>query len=390
MNNIITIMKKELTRFFTDKKMVFTSIIMPGLMIYIIYSLMGGFIQDMVTTDEDYKYKISVMNMPEVVESMFEEQNAALTEIDQSDIEDTKEDIKNEKVDVLMVFPEDFEEVIDEYDVQSGQKAPEIELYYNSATTNSANAQMLITATLDAYENSLSNKFDVNFDEKHDLNDGADFSEKMVFAMIPMLLMTLITSGCVAIGPDFIAGEKERGTIATLLVTPVKRGALAVGKIISMLIIAVLCAISSGLGLILSLPKLMGDAEIFKNASLTAAQYTLFFVVILSSACVLIAFVAVLSAQANTVKEAGTSVAPFNILIMVLSVAGGYTGGEKLSKFVNLIPVFNGSRCMSDMLLGVKDSFGLSITIVSNFAYAIVLIFILTKMFSSEKIMFSK
>ena len=62
---------------------------------------------------------------------------------------------------------------------------------------------------------------------------------------------------------------------------------------------------------------------------------------------------------------------------MVLSVAGGYTGGEKLSKFVNLIPVFNGSRCMSDMLLGVKDSFGLSITIVSNFAYAIVLIFIL-------------
>ena len=45
---------------------------------------------------------------------------------------------------------------------------------------------------------------------------------------------------------------------------------------------------------------------------------------------------------------------------------------------------------MSDMLLGVKDSFALSVTIGSNILYAIVMIFILTKMFSSEKIMFSK
>ena len=42
-NSIMTVMKKELTRFFTDRRMVLTTLLMPGLMIYLLYSFMGTF-----------------------------------------------------------------------------------------------------------------------------------------------------------------------------------------------------------------------------------------------------------------------------------------------------------------------------------------------------------
>ena len=58
--------------------------------------------------------------------------------------------------------------------------------------------------------------------------------------------------------PESIAGEKERGTIATLLVTPMKRSSLALGKVFSLSIIALLAGCSSFIGTFAALPKMMG------------------------------------------------------------------------------------------------------------------------------------
>lgn len=91
--------------------------------------------------------------------------------------------------------------------------------------------------------------------------------------MLPMLLMIFLFSGCMSVAPEAIAGEKERGTIATILVTPTKHSELAVGKIFALSIIALLSGASSTLGTILSLPKLMGGVETMSAAYYTAADY---------------------------------------------------------------------------------------------------------------------
>ena len=91
---------------------------------------------------------------------------------------------------------------------------------------------------LDTYESALANKFDVNpGEEVYDMATEEDLSAQVFSMMVPMLLMIFLFSGCMAVAPESIAGEKERGTIATLLVTPVKRSHLAVGKIISLSVI---------------------------------------------------------------------------------------------------------------------------------------------------------
>ena len=64
MNNILTIIKKELRRFFTDKRMLI-SFILPGLIIYILYSVMGSFMGDAFMPSEDYTYNVIVEDMPD-------------------------------------------------------------------------------------------------------------------------------------------------------------------------------------------------------------------------------------------------------------------------------------------------------------------------------------
>ena len=97
---------------------------------------------------------------------------------------------------------------------------------------------------LDAYENSIANKFDINAGEgTYDLASERDTSATFFAALLPMLLMIFLFSGCMAVAPESIAGEKERGTITTILVTPIRRSDLAIGKITALSVIALLSGI---------------------------------------------------------------------------------------------------------------------------------------------------
>ena len=58
MSNIWSVMRKEFARFFKDKRMVVSSFLLPGLMIYLVYSIMGSAMGSQFNTEDDYKYKI--------------------------------------------------------------------------------------------------------------------------------------------------------------------------------------------------------------------------------------------------------------------------------------------------------------------------------------------
>ena len=112
---------------------------------------------------------------------------------------------------------------------------------------------------LDAFESQLANILDVNAsaDTTYDLASEESITGMIFSMMMPMLLTMLLFAGCMSAAPESIAGEKERGTIATLLVTPMKRSSLAIGKICSLSVIALLSCLSSFVGTMLSIPKLM-------------------------------------------------------------------------------------------------------------------------------------
>ena len=101
MKNVWTIVKKEFSRFFKDKRMII-SVLLPGLLIYIIYSLMGTITSSVMGTDnEDASYTACVVNMPESLSEGFER----LELVEGLSEDEAKKKIADGELDFYMVFP---------------------------------------------------------------------------------------------------------------------------------------------------------------------------------------------------------------------------------------------------------------------------------------------
>lgn len=389
-NNIITIIKKEFKRFFGDKRMVVTTLLMPGLLIYVVYSFMGNAMNESLVDNNDVTHTVEAVNMPEDFKVALKQTNYDIKDVDTSSVEAACERIKNEELDMFVAFPEDFVEDIVAYDSATGGEAPNVEIYYNSAAVQSSGAYNTLVAILDSYESTLTNKFNINAgDIEYDQATEEDSMASVISMMLPMLLLIFIYSGCVAVAPESIAGEKERGTIATLLVTPMKRSQLAFGKIISLSIIGLLCGCSSFIGVMLSLPKLMVGADPDMNMNIYKVNdYIMLLLVVLSTVLLLIAVISIISALSKSVKEASTAVIPLMILVMLAGV-GNMMNTEPVAEFyMYLIPIYNSVQSMNGVFSFHMDMTNLIITVVSNIVYAGVLSFVLSKIFDSEKIMY--
>ncbi|MBO7616679.1 MAG: ABC transporter permease [Bacteroidales bacterium] len=395
-SNTLTIIKKEFARFFGDRQMLFTTVIMPGLLIYLIYSFMGMAMKKMATEGTNELVTLCVENLPASVAPMIDGIPAIAVSqqaVSQEDI-DRLED-KNLNV-VLVRFPEAFDEKVATYDPQSGIAAPNVEIYYNSANNASSRVYHILEASLSAYEDQLSNRFDINrADSEEAAFDKASRDEMLgsiLSKLIPMLILMLLFSGVMAIAPSAIAGEKERGTIATLLVTPLRRNELALGKVVSLSGIALLSGISSFIGIVLSLPKMIPtDATgVELGLNFTGADYLVLLLIIFATVLIMASAVSILSALAKDVKNAGTMITPFMLVVMFCGLTPMFQSGTPENLTAYLIPFYNSIQVMTSVFAHEMKWMPVIVTLAANVAYTGVAVWVLTRMFNSEKVMFSK
>ena len=390
-SGILTIMKKELARFFGDKRTV-AGVLLPGVMIYVLYSFMGTAMGSVFGVEEDYVPSIQAVRLPQSIAALADSAGMALTEGEEAGLPAAMDQVAGQELDLLVVFPEDFDQAVADYSVASGEPAPHVEVYYSSVSTASQSAYMAFTGLLDSYESLLANKFDVNAGEGvYDLATAEESTGALFAMLMPMLLMMFLYSGCSAVAPESIAGEKERGTIATMLVTPIRRSDIAVGKILALAVITVLSGASSTLGTILSLPNLMGGAAGEMDANIYGVRDYLFLAaVILSMVLLLVTLVALLSAFAKTVKEAQTYAVPLMILVMVLGITGMFGGGASQNLAVYAIPLYNSVQCIVGIFSFSLQGQAVALTAAVNGAATLLGVFVLTRMFNSEGIIFGK
>ncbi len=388
-NGVLTIMKKELDRFFGDRRMVF-SILMPGILIYVMYCFMGVAMGDAFGVDEDYTPTVRAAGLPASMEPLLQQTGFAVTA--EEDEAAAREAVAAQTLDLLLVFPEDFDRITADYEVSSGLPAPNVEIYYNSAATSSAMAYQAVTGLLDAYEDQMVNKFDVNAGGgAYDLATVEDTAGSIFSMMMPLLLMMFLYSGCAAVAPESIAGEKERGTIATMLITPIRRSHIALGKILALAVIAMISAASSTVGTILSLPKMMGGLTDTVNAAIYGVrEYLLLAAVILSTVLVMVTIISLLSAFAKTIKEAQTYAVPFMLLVMLLGISGMFGSSGEQRLWTYCIPLYNSVQCMTGIFSFSVLPAGVAVSLGVNAAVTLAGVLVLARMFNSERIIFAK
>lgn len=373
MKNVLTIIKKEFSRFFKDKRMVIT-VLLPGVLIYILYSVMGTVFTNMNKTDEDFKPTLCVINMPEELSQPLA--GAFLMEEEQLTAVEAKAKVAAGELDVAI-----------EYVAQNQSGKAEVQIYYNSVNDNSTAAYMMASKILSAYQNPA---FDINssLNVKFDLADDTDTATKLLSMLVPLLMFALLASACMAVAPEAIAGEKERGTMATMLITPIKRWQLALGKIISLTFFALLSGLSSFIGVILSLPKLMGGFIVAEALPYGVGDYFMLFGLIISIVLVIISAFSVLSTLAKSVKEAGSLITPLMMVIILLGVVSMFFSSPATGLF--LIPLVGSGLAISGIMALTVSPLCVALAIISNLVTAAILIVLLAFMFKSEKIMFKK
>ncbi len=393
-SNTLTIIKKEFARFFGDRQMLFTTVLLPGLLIYLIYSFMGMGIKKMVTEGANELVTLCVENLPASMAPIVDGIPATMTTqqaVSQEDIEKLKD--KNLNV-VLVRFPKAFDEKVATYDPQSGMAAPNVEIYYNSANNASSRVYHMLEASLSAYENQLSNRFDINrvdnVEVQFDMATQDDVLGSILSKLIPMLILMMLFSGVMAIAPSAIAGEKERGTIATLLVTPLRRNELALGKVVSLSGIALMSGISSFIGIALSLPKMIqADAE-GMTLNYTFNDYLVILLIILATVLIMASAVSLMSALAKDVKNAGTMITPFMLVVVLCGLMPMFQSSTPESLTAYLIPFYNAVQVMTAVFAHEMKWMPVIVTLAANVVYTGVAVWGLTRMFNSEKVMFSK
>ena len=393
MKNIWTIMSKEFARFFGDRRMIIMTIL-PAVLIYTVYSFMGTMMESVFAPDENHTPLAYAVNMPVSITQIAQSAGVSINHADAHEAEEVKEKITQREADLFMIFPIDFDEQVEAFDVSTATgPAPNIEIYFNSTEPNSHEMYFRVTAMLDAYESSLANKFDINRDiENADLATTESIAANIISTLMPMLLMIFLYSGCMGLALESITGEKERGTLATLLVSPLKRSQLAIGKILSLAALSFLSGAITAVATILALPNLMGGgAEGLIDANIySVADYVLLALVILTVLLLMTAMLSIVSAFSKTVKEASQAAMPLMIIVMLVGVSGMFGGAAQTGPIYYLIPLYGSVQSMSGIFSLEYSTMNIVIACLSSLIYACIGGFILTKMFNNEKVMFSR
>ena len=241
---------------------------------------------------------------------------------------------------------------------------------------------------LDAYESSLSNRFDVNAGGAgYDVAEERDVAGMLVVSIVPLLLLILVFSSVMSIAAESVAGEKERGTMATLLATPIKRRDIALGKVLAITVIGLLIAASSAIGIFSGLPGIMqGSVDINVYGPV---EYVLLALVILSTTLVIVALITVVSTLAKSVKETTMFLTPLMIVVMLVGVLGMF-GDAKAEVAYYLVPLYNSVQCMIGIFSFDFQPLNVAVCVIANLAYAGVGVLALQRMFDSERLMFAR
>lgn len=390
MREIFVIVKKELKRFFTDKRMIM-SLILPGVLIFVLYSLMGNFIGKAITPADDYEYVICVENESVTLDGYLSTLGFKYKKVN-APREEAEKKLVDKEIDLYVSFSEDFD------DAGADKAGKNVVIEYNSAKRESAK---IYSALQTIYMQNSVASVDYNYAinagiENPDMATEEDVVKMILTMFMPFILMVFLVTGSVSVASESIAGEKERGTIASLLVTPVKREYIALGKIIALTVTSLFSSLVSFVGIMVSLPNLLqleriGDVTSIDLSVYGASTFVGILGIILITVMMFTMIMSILSTFAKSVKEATQFVTPAMIVVMLASVTSMIGGGKAVTNpALYLIPIYNCAQCLTMLFSGEFYGLCYLFTILSDALFVVLGVVLLAKMFNNEKIMLNK
>jgi sodium transport system permease protein len=210
---------------------------------------------------------------------------------------------------------------------------------------------------------------------------------QMIGGFIPYMLIIFCFMGCMFPAIDLFTGEKERGSIETILSTPVERWKILVGKMSVLVISGMMTAILSLLGILVGLQLTDSLPQEFLDMvySILSPGFVSMFLLLLFPLAAFFAGVMVpITVYAKSFKEASSMISPLNFIVIMPAVVGMMPGVE-LNFVTAVIPVLNVVLATKSMISNTLDPGMYLVVLGSLIAYASVAVAVSFRRFGNEK-----
>ena len=381
MNKTLLILKKELREVFRDKKSLAMMLIIPVLIPLIIIGMSALFESETSTDVNTYNkigfnYELSETEI-EILDSL---------EIDYSinDTEDLEEEFNKQEINSY-ITKENNHYVIN----------------YDSANIESSGSASLAESFLETYksvleENYLSNnnvdilEFNnlLTYEEK--TQEQQNYFANYIVNYAFLFILMAITVSATYPATDATAGEKERGTLETLLTFPIKSKDIIIGKLLSVTLSSIITGV---LGLILSVLAIIyvgNTYDIYSGTELLNAPIIIYALIIIIAYSIMISGLCIaIASMSASFKEAQSALTPLTfiaffpgMIVFMIDISN--------NAILSLIPFINFSMIFTDVTNNNLNILYLILMFISTIVIITIVITYIIRQYKSEKILFNE
>jgi len=399
LRNIGIVYRKELTDSLRDRRTLISMVVVPILVMPLLTIGMGVLTAEIVGKAKQQVPKVMVLggsDSPQITAEL-----AAMKDVEIVPARpDYADEISNKQIRAAVEIPAGFDAALDsgqqvtvkiydyEGDLSSGFAADNIQKFFDNLRDQTVRKRLESRNLPD----SLIRPFAI---KEQNVAPPEKVSGAIIGGFVPYLVILLCMTGAMYPAIDLTAGEKERGTMETILSSPVSRLHLVIGKFLMVLTAslatAALATISMGISFGIGRQMLMnlasGDEANAPLLTVNLKSVLAVFGMVLPLAVLFSAALLAIALYAKSYKEAQSYVSPLTIIVILPAVISLLPGVE-LDAHLALIPILNTSLISKEIITGTYHWKYIGLIFASSCVYASVALGIAVKLFQREDVLF--
>ncbi len=393
---------KEIKELLRDKKTLMFVVALPVLIFPIIFGLMGFLMSQATVEAEQEVHTYSIVNeqyAPEFAKSIFYHKSFKKASKTYNSVEELTLAVKNSELDVGVFIPEEPRN-----NLKAGSQN-KWQVVFNDASSINYIYTRVTDAIKDFSKTLQSEEFamlGISSEQqaallnpikvvKVDTSDQRENLGEKLGALIPYLLIPLVLAGASYPAIDLGAGEKERGTLETLLLTPITRTELVLGKFFTVLTTSLLTALVTvtSMGVWMSIIGNFVELQVVKEAvgTIGLVDLSLILVLLIPLAAIFSSLVLTISIYARTFKEAQNYMGPLSMLAFLPLLVAMMPNMELTTKTA-MIPVTNVALAIKELIKGTVDYTLVGIIFAATLVLASLFMAFCVHWFKKESVLF--
>ena len=381
-NNLWNILKKELREMFNDKKSLSMMLIIPVMIPLLVIGMSALFEAQTNKSIEEYNQIGFNYEMDEEEKKLAQDSGIKVNYYE--NLEKLETAYQEGKIDLYVTKEDNLYTIHGDDSETTSYASSLIESYFNTYK------EYLQTEYLT--DNNIASDDVINIiNVQKDIKEADNFYASYITNYAFLFIIMAITVSATYPATDTTAGEKERGTLETLLTFPIKSKDIIIGKFLSVSLSSIITGLISFILMLISLVIVQDMFTIYEGANLMlpSASFIFALIVIIAYSLLISGLCIAIASKCKTFKEAQSALTPLTFISFFPGMIA-FMINVKSSLLLALVPFLNFTLLFTDITAGNINILEIGLMLVSTIIIIGVTLYIIIKQYKSEKVLFNE